>query len=380
MERIVKKGRWSKEEVKFLEENFEKLTNPEIAKSLGRSIDSVERKMYRLGYKKTNTPYTIDDMVGAEKEAEKKRQTDRLLKELVKEKAGTEIVVDILSDVIPMANFKPKPFKPVRDKKKEEVIMICLSDVHVGRYSATSLERKMNELYKGVIKVTEIHRSAYPVNELVINFIGDLLDGDGIFPAQTYEQKFYLMEQMFTYGLPMMTNLINQLSNHFEKVTIYATPGNHGRVNKYTDRELNYDTIFAEAMKIATQNNPRLEWHITWDWYQVANIMGWGFLLTHGANIRTWMNLPFYGMKEKGMRWQGSLPEKWNYLIMGHFHSILAFRWNNFKAYVNGTWLDNDDFALRELGMDSTTAQLLIGINKKYGTTWHYEIKLDNGK
>ena len=69
----------------------------------------------------------------------------------------------------------------------------------------------------------------------------------------------------------------------------------------------------------------------------IAKISKFGFLLTHGHFIKTWLNIPFYGIKEKGMRWQGSLSkeetvlinkewvkikkEYWDFIVMGHFHT-----------------------------------------------------------
>ncbi len=56
----MKKGKWSKDEVRLLRDNFALMTNPELAKKLDRSIDSVERKMYRLGLRKTEiTPKNL---------------------------------------------------------------------------------------------------------------------------------------------------------------------------------------------------------------------------------------------------------------------------------------------------------------------------------
>lgn len=92
------------------------------------------------------------------------------------------------------------------------------------------------------------------------------------------------------------------------------------------------------------------------------------------------------------MRWQGSLTkqetvklnkewvrvqkEYWDYIILGHFHTSLYFRWNNWRCILGGTWLDSDDFAESVLGLDSATEQTLFGVHEKRGITWMRNIDL----
>lgn len=380
-----KQKKWTPKEEKFLKDNFDSMSNPELAEKLGRSISSVEKKAHAMGLRrkgrnKLTSKEGIADAVQQEKRRMDYRQKDKLIRKMIKDKASTEIVVDLLQDIVPKVKFTPRKFIAHPDKGHEEIAVLLLGDSHFGRYSASLMENKMEQLYCGVTKLIKIHRTAYPVNELVINMLGDVVDGDEIFPGQAYEQKFHLMDQMYTYGLPMMVRFLSQLSNDFEKITINCVPGNHGRKSKTTDKRLNFDTIFYKAMEFATANNPRLHWNIEWDWYQVVDIFGWKFLLTHGANIRTWLNIPVYGILQKGMRWKGSLPENYDYLIMGHFHTTWNFRWNDFEVYMNGTWLDNDKWAMEQLGMDSVTKQFLLGVNKKRGVTWSYKIALNRNR
>ncbi len=49
----LKKGRWTKEEVKFLKKEFPRRPCQEVANELGRPLYAVKRKAYRLGKYKT---------------------------------------------------------------------------------------------------------------------------------------------------------------------------------------------------------------------------------------------------------------------------------------------------------------------------------------
>lgn len=387
----LRKGKWSKEEEQFLRNSYPELTDKQIGETLNRSPRSVEKKRSKIGlvgqWKERYS--NLDYLVKKEKEKQTIQDKDKLLKKLIGQKASTEIIKDILVDIVPKANYSPKSILSVgKNKSKEEAMVLNIGDSHFGRYEVEKAITKRDVLYEAVIRVLQIERSSHPVKNLYINFLGDIVDGDGIFPSQPYEQKYFLMEQMFTYGGPIIVDLINKLSDHFEKVIINTTPGNHGRVSRWTYKEINFDNMFYENCKLATQNNPRVSWNIDWNWYQIVDIMGWNFFLTHGSNIKTWMNLPFYGMKEKGMRWQGSLGKEdsevskrinsgaFDYMIMAHFHTLLWFVWNNFEAFINGTWLEDDRYALEMLGLKSKTAQLLFGVTKERGIVWQRPINL----
>ena len=371
--------KWTKSEENFLKENYNKMSNWDIASALKRTYSSIEKKSHRLSLYKNYVEPTLENVIGKEKERLNIKDKDKLLNELIKEKASMEIIVEILRDVVPRADYSYKKFKAFKPNPKEQKIVVQCNDVHLGRYTVEELDRKCDIFYDAILSVTETQRTAIPINELVIVFNGDIVDGDKVFSSQSYEQKFFLMEQIFTYGMPRFTNILNRLSDHFSKVTVYTAPGNHGRKDskrKEGDKRLNFDNIFYEALKLATSENKKIDWHIDWGWYQVADIMGYKFLMTHGANIRSWLNIPFYGIIQKGMRWQGSLPQNWDYLLLGHFHTSLNFKWNNFKTFMSGTWLDNDDYALEELGMDSSTEQTILGVSAKRGVTWKYDINL----
>lgn len=379
---------WTKEELDLLQNSTDK-TDSFLAKQVGRSEDSVRNKRKRIGF-----PFNGRQTLEIHKEQLKNQYDKKFVDSILREKADREIVLDILREVVPVADFTPVPYKVKPSRKNQEVMVVNISDVHIGRYSGDEFIRKTNDLYGAIMRIAEIQRGGADIDELVINMVGDIVDGDGIFPQQAYEQKFHLMEQIFQHGAPVFTNFLNQLSNNFKKITVNCVRGNHGRVSKFTDDQLNFDTIFYEILKLSTQNNTRIEWNITYSWYQIVRILHWGFLLTHGNLIKTWLNIPFYGIKEKGMRWQGSLTrqetvkfnkewvriqrEYWDFLIMGHFHTSLNFRWNNWRCILNGTWLEEDDFATSVLGLDSSTEQTIFGLHETRGITWIRNINLSS--
>lgn len=380
--------KWTKSEDKKLKELVSSQKDEkDICRELKISKYLLEKRMVELGL-----DFKPEDVISDYKKKTIERYDKTFVNKLLKERTNKDIIVDILQDIVPKIKFTPQKLKKQEIKNNKEEVVLNLNDVHIGRYSVEMLKKKADILTSSILEIVKIQRAGADINKLVINMVGDIVDGDGIFPNQPYEQKFYLMEQMFEVGLPVISGMINELSNHFESVEINCVYGNHGRVSKFTDPELNFDLIFYNILKLATQNNKRLKWNISKKWYMIVKISKFGFLLTHGHFIKTWLNIPFYGIKEKGMRWQGSLTkqetvminkewvkvqkEYWDYIVMGHFHTSLYFRWNNWRCILGGTWLNRDDFAESVLGLDSATEQTLYAVHEKRGITWMRNIDL----
>ena len=384
--------KWTQELVKRLKELATTKTIPEIANELNLDEWQVRNKLSRLKVKPVKKKKASVNPLEEHKQKTIERYDKQFVNQLLKERTARDIVTDILKEIVPKIDFTPKPLPERKPKNNKEIVVLNLNDVHIGRYPRELLQKKADYLVSSALEIVEIQRGKATIDELVINMVGDIVDGDGIFPNQPYEQKFHLMDQMFSVGLPVISGMINELSNHFKKVTLNCVYGNHGRVSKFTDPELNFDLIFYRILELATKDNPRLNWNISKKWYMIAKISKFGFLLTHGHFIKTWLNIPFYGIKEKGMRWQGSLSkeetvlinkewvkikkEYWDFIVMGHFHTSLYFRWNNWRCILGGTWLDSDDFAESVLGLDSATEQTLYAIHEKRGITWMRNIDL----
>jgi len=366
---------WTKQQEAFLRNNYQEMTDDEIADAMGKTKDGIRRKMERMKLERNEKEFIP-------KEIEKRKgqmiikEKDLLINKLLDERAKNGIILDILRTTVSQADFTPQKLYPKNIRKgHEEEMILHLTDVHIGCYSEEVLKEKIDKLFSAVTQITQIHRSAYSIRKLNIFMTGDIVDGDGIFPGQSYEQKFYLMQQIFTFGAPHMANLLNRLSEHFEEVEIHCVRGNHGRKDKFTDPQINFDNVFYEVLRMATGKNARIKWNITWDWYNYATIQKTTFMLIHGNQIKTWLNLPFYGLKEKAMRWKGSMPQDFRYVFMGHYHTNLYFEWNNFEAYTAGTWKDRDAFAEEVLGMKSSTTQKIYGIHDGR-LTFNYPINL----
>jgi len=203
-----------------------------------------------------------------------------------------------------------------------------------------------------------------------------LISGQGIFPAQSWQSEVHVLEQIYHHASPEIIQQDLSLAELAPLKDVYV-PGNHGRTGKEYPYAVNWDNVLAQDILRRFEKVDRVEVDVEWEWYKMVDIYRWRFLCLHGNQVRSWLNIPFYGLTTKGMRWQGSMPDgPWHYLVHGHFHVPFAFPWNDFEIIGNGTLVSGNDFALRELGMSSSPAQCIFGVHPDHGVTWRYVLDL----
>lgn len=323
---------------------------------------------------------TIDDRILEEQQKIKKAFTAREEKELVRKSAMVANVTDAVREaitVMPPPKFGKLPtFKKSND---EETAVLVLSDTHVGKktqsYNSQVFANRLESVSQGVARITELQRSDHPVRKLVVIMDGDMVDGEGIYPTQAYHVDQAVLNQVFKIAVPAFSEFLTNMSHMFEQVDVHCVRGNHGRTGRFAEETSNWDLVLYNTLEIATAHNPRINWHITSDWYQTFDIMGMTLMVTHGHQIKSVLNLPFYGMTTKGMRWQGSVTH-FDLLIIGHYHSKIYFRWNDFELMMNGTMVSHDEFAREVVGMESSCEQTLFFVHPRKKVTAYYSLQL----
>lgn len=267
----------------------------------------------------------------------------------------------------------------------EEVAVLVLSDLQIGHKTPTTSMRiignRMDRLARRFIKVVFIHRKAYPIKRLKIFLLGDLIQSEDIgFKVGLDELEGVLMTQMFKGAIPMIEKLLLTLLPYFpDGIDVHTVSGNHGRLDKFHADTTNWDTVIYRFLEGRLVQYPTIRWFIEGEkFYQKVRIWQKTFLLVHGDQIKMWMNIPWYGITQRAMRWQGSLPgDKFHYMVLGHFHIISEFQWNDVGVFVNGCFVTDDQWVLKQIGMQSTATQWAFGVHPRKGVSWRYQIHLD---
>ena len=210
-----------------------------------------------------------------------------------------ETVQTALETIPSVEVASPPIFDPAAS---DETALLVISDVHCGKktasYNHRVFQKRLDRLGAGMMSIVEQVRSVRPVRELVIVMNGDLIDQTALYPGQAVDHvEASVIDQIFSIAFPAFLGFLLFCLENFEKVSIYANRGNHGRMTgsaKWTtSKGDNWDSIFHRVLETATTGQERLTWHIAQkDWKQTFRIKGYGFLATHGDMIKRYYSMP----------------------------------------------------------------------------------------
>lgn len=263
-----------------------------------------------------------------------------------------------------------------------EECVLLISDVHVGRvtksYNVDVFRARLRNLRDNFLAVKRIINRSYKLPVLNIFLLGDIIDGENVYPSQPYKQDLDADDAMdiaVNEFSMFISSLFGDGRGRFKKIRIWTAEGNHGRVGRRNSEKTNYDRIFYKRLADRFDSSKKVDVNISTNWYNHAEIMGHGYLLFHGDAIYCYMNIPFYGIVQRSMRLKvGGLDEYFNVVCMGHFHNVGMLYWNDIRILMNGTFLTDDDFSQKRLGLKTATKFWCFGVSDERPITWSYLI------
>ena len=103
-----------------------------------------------------------------------------------------------------------------------------------------------------ILKLTDIQRSDHPVDECVVYALGDIVEGELIFPGQSHLIDASLYRQVTVDGPRILIDFLRRLLGHFTTVKVVWVIGNHGRLGGRSSRdyslESNADRMARDAL------------------------------------------------------------------------------------------------------------------------------------
>lgn len=324
---------------------------------------------------------TFEEQVKSEKLKLLETQRKRADAAEVKEQARHEALLETIREAVTPLQFKFVPAPAGKPSGHEEVAVLVLGDWHFGKKTASYNLAIAIERFKKVIadalEITALHRKAYPITRLIITWGGDMVDGEGIYPSQPWHTDQHIVNQIFK-SCPEIVNGLAQLATQFSQVDNYCVRGNHGRISKLAHEDANYDFIFYRVLEMATINIPNMTWTIPQGWHLIIPVAGKKILLVHGDQIKMTLNLPWYAVTLRIMRW-ATLERigEFDIVHIHHLHTCYDIPWGRFRIFGNGTAISGDEFAAEKLGLESSEAQWFYGIRPNKRVTWSYKLDFD---
>ena len=368
----------------------------EMSRILGRSVsrNTVRHWMDRV---RLETPPSelasrLPDEVARAKEA----RNDRLLRELMRERTRTEMILETLRQtVLAMpAMDAPMPLSLATATGDAEEAVALVSDVQIGQvvdpvltgglggYSLDVFRARADRWTAAVAKITDLHRRAYPIPVLHLWMLGDMCDGVMIYRGQEWHLEATRLEQML-HGTQIFAAAIVRLLQVYPRIEIVGLLGNHGREGRKGETRIddNADLMFYYVMSLLLSNyRDRVTIQIPQSWFTLARVFDWRFLLVHGDDIRAWNQFPFYGLDRADGRYTkmlASIGHRYEYMCIGHHHHPAMIDTPTGLQIANGSWVGTSDYAAKTMNVRSRASQWFFGVHPRRGVTWRYQVQLE---
>lgn len=270
--------------------------------------------------------------------------------------------------VTPDSNFDPETF------------VLLMSDLQAGHetksFNFKVLEERMQHLIDRTLRVTALHRKSHEVPTLELFLLGDLVHGERVgITVGLDELEDTVIVQIFDVVLPLLMKAIEEFAANFDQLNIRCVSGNHGVVSKMNAGSTNWDLMIYKILALLFRNYKNVKFDIAEDFYLITEVEGWKFLLAHGDQIPMYLNIPMYGITMRSMRWQKSI-EDFDILTIGHFHNFNNMDWNGTDIIINGTFVTDDEFVRKVLGLKGSCCQVLMSVHPRKRITFTSRIQL----
>lgn len=211
----------------------------------------------------------------------------------------------------------------------------------------------------------------YSVDNVHWLLLGDLVEGETIFPSQQHRIDASLFRQVFNAAETIVNNA-RRLLAVYPTVYIEGIGGNHGENLKNSHPETNFDCMAMEIARRILADEDRLVFPepITPDehhwamWHKVRNSTFFG---VHGHQVRSQPNTK--ASRDRFLGWYANFGP-FDIAASGHYHQALMQDLGPFVHYAGGSPENNNTYAAEYLQTGSQRGSqwsLFVGDDGIYG-------------
>ena len=278
--------------------------------------------------------------------------------------------------------------KTVSKKGQEEVALWHITDTQVGKetpdYNTEIAKERVIKFVDKAIKITDMQRTSHPVNQCVIAFGGDMIEGACFqFPSQPFEIDSTIFEQ-YVNTSRILVDVVRKALSAYDKVTVVAEYGNHGRMGSKRDclpKSDNIDRMVYHLSKEILGNQDRLIWEDDEEDIKRIEVGNYRALLIHGDEIGRGGFASPSTIVRHADRWKsGAYPWDFRDIYTGHYHCHLELPMANGEGAVfqTGSTESSNRYARDTMAASAIPSQRLHFIDPIRGrVTSQYRILLD---
>jgi hypothetical protein len=300
-------------------------------------------------------------------------------------------VYEAAFDAFSQFQFTPTKPKNIVSGKNGlgETAVAVLADWQLGKvtptYNSDVLAERIEAYADKMIEITNIQRTHHPVDNLHVWLLGDIVEGEEIFPGQSHLIDSGLYRQVGINGPEILGNFLRTALENFKHVHVTGVIGNHGavggRARKQHDPETNMDRLLYKIVELIFKDEPRITFNIPdgkgeRNFYAVDTIGNYSSLLIHGDQMPA--PSASYGYYKKVMGWKdGAIPEHFEDVFMGHYHQQVKMTIGSGLLRISGSPESHNTYAQEYFSSMSRPCQHLMFVHPENGITSEYSIWLD---
>lgn len=395
---------------------------PEIAKALGRTETSVRLKLIKGGYSSrvvsaaevkeparaplaespalpayepssgSQSPRLADDEAFRLLESRELGARNRRERAEAIERAQRERMLEIFKASLAEAHFDfslPPP-KVTKASGSASAAVLLLGDVHVGKvcsqeetegrayYNPAFTVARLGHLEKEVIRLIA---TGPEVDELVILFLGDILDGALDHGAE--REETLLISRQFELAVAILSQFVLSLAS-VVPIRVYGVSGNHGRWPGQrrpptVGRESNLDGLVYRAIEMVIKASavPNVRFSLSESPRQTVKVKSTLIALAHGDELRggefytAGIKREVYHSVLRGAR-EGAIPDLW---VTGDKHVPQSLSLGTGQHIINGSFVGEDAYGLRFA--PAISCQTMFWVCPMRGKVLQADIRLD---
>ena len=327
-----------------------------IAKEVVKKLDE------DIEYTQDDVIREMEDMkIEIYKEKVKLRDQRRELNKLHTKQARFENLVEVIKERLEEIGTLPRE-KYYKQLDKEKGATLMVSDLHYGikvdnqfnYYDTEVAEDRLKQLTNKTIQYCKKH----DISHLNIELLGDMVSGT-IHTGVRVQQEEDIIQQIIDCA-ELLSNMVNDLAEYVENVTVYSVYGNHGRTESNKHDAIN------------SENYERLIYY-----FMKNRVKGVRFIDSQGEDFIKYYDFGktfviSHGDKDK----QASAIEAYSKMLGEQVGEVHLAHWHEFKevgnVIVNGSVVGSDDYAvsirkhskpcqvLKVYGEDECTYKLIL--------------------
>lgn len=283
-----------------------------------------------------------------------------------------------------------KPPKGLTVRGRPEAALWHLTDWQGAKktasYDSAVMVNRVHKYMEKAASITQIQRADHDVDDCLIVFSGDMIEGLFNFPQQPFEIDATLFEQYEEVSI-LMAEVVRYALSVYTHVSVIAEWGNHGRVGSKRSavpKSDNFDRMCYRLAKAIVGDNERLSWPDCPEDIQRLEYGNYRALVIHGDEVgRNGFASPMTIVQHVN-RWRSGA-YRWTFrdVYMGHYHTHCEWALANGEGavYQTGSTESDNRYARDNMASSAIPSQRLHFIDPRKGrVSAQYKIILDEPK